>query len=153
MKQMKKVLGFSENITEEPIIYHLIADYGVRVNILRASIDPGKQGRMVVEIAGEDSQVSLGLNYLERTGVQVEPLAEEIVHLTDRCTSCTSCVPHCPTRALDVDRNTWQVSFDPEKCIVCLSCIDVCIYKAMTLTGTLSEYFTNRQTAADDISA
>ncbi len=103
MKQMKKVLSFPEDITEEPIIYHLIVDYGVRVNILRASINPGKQGRMFVEIAGEDSQVSLGLNYLERVGVQVEPLAEEIVHLTDQCTSCTSCVPHCPTQGLVVD--------------------------------------------------
>ena len=153
MRQMKKVLRFSKEITEEPVIYHLIADYGVRVNILRASIDPGKQGRMVVEIAGEDSRVSRGLNYLERIGVEVEALAEEIVHLTDQCTSCTSCVPHCPTRALDVDRNTWLVSFDPENCIVCLSCIDVCIYKAMTLAGTLSESFTNCQTAADDIFA
>jgi len=133
MKQMKKVLNFSEDITEEPIIYHLIADYGVRVNILRASIDPGKKGRMFVELSGEESQISRGLNYLDRVGVQVEPLAQEIWHMTDRCTSCTSCVPHCPTGALDVDRNSWQVSFNPEKCIVCLSCLDVCIYKAMAL--------------------
>ena len=133
MKQMKKVLNFSEDITEEPIIYHLIADYGVRVNILRASIDPGKHGRMFVELSGEDSQVSRGLNYLDRAGVQVEPLAREIRHLTDRCTSCTSCVPHCPTGALEVDRKSWHVSFNPEKCIVCLSCLDVCIYKAMAL--------------------
>jgi ferredoxin len=134
MKQMKKVLSFSENIVEEPVIYHLIADYGVRVNILRASIDTGKHGRMFVELAGEDSQLSRGLNYLERIGVQVEPLAQEIQHLTDRCTGCTSCLPHCPTQALDVDRESWQVSFNPEKCIVCLSCLDVCIYKAMTLS-------------------
>ena len=131
---MKKVFNFSENIVEEPIIYHLIADYGVRVNILRASIDPGKHGRMFVELAGEESQLSRGLNYLERIGVKVEPLAQEIQHLTERCSSCTSCVPHCPTQALDVDRNSWEVSFDPEKCIACLSCLDVCIYKAMALT-------------------
>ena len=46
MKQMKLVFIFPENIVEEPVTYHLIADYGVRVNILRASINPGKQGRM-----------------------------------------------------------------------------------------------------------
>ncbi|MCG6879476.1 MAG: 4Fe-4S binding protein [Deltaproteobacteria bacterium] len=55
--------------------------------------------------------------------------------LEDRCTSCTACLPHCPTRALDADQLSWQVSFDAEKCVVCLSCLDVCIYKAMSLTG------------------
>jgi ferredoxin len=133
MKQMKLVLIFPETIVEEPITYHLISDYGIRVNILRASIDPGKQGRMVVELSGEEIPLSQGLNYLERVGVQVTPLAQEIRHLEDRCASCTSCVPHCPTQALDVDRKSWKVSFDPEKCIVCLSCLETCIYQAMSV--------------------
>ena len=133
MKQMKLVLIFPETIVEEPITYHLISDYGIRVNILRASIDPGKQGRMVVELSGEEIPLSQGLKYLERIGVQVTPLSQEIRHLEDRCASCTSCVPHCPTQALDVDRESWKVSFDPEKCIVCLSCLETCIYQAMSV--------------------
>ncbi|MBW2192752.1 MAG: 4Fe-4S binding protein [Deltaproteobacteria bacterium] len=135
---MKLVLNFPENIVEEPITYNLIADYGVRVNILRASINPGKQGSMVVEIDGENDQVSRGLNYLERVGVQVEPLEEEIRHLEDRCTSCTACVPHCPTQALKVDRESWCVSFDAEDCILCLSCLETCIYNAMSVTERLT---------------
>lgn len=133
MKRMKVVLNFPETVVEEPVTYHLIVDYGIKVNILRASIDPGKQGKMVVELSGEKNQISSGLNYLERVGVQVESLAREIRHLEDRCTGCTACVPHCPTRALDVDRQSWQVSFDPEKCILCLSCLETCIYGAMSV--------------------
>lgn len=133
MKKMRVVLTFPEDTVEEPITYNLITEYGVHINILRASINPGKQGKMIVELGGEESQLSGGLKYLEEHGVQMEPLAQEIQHLTDRCASCTSCVPHCPTQALDVDRQTWTVSFDAEKCIVCLSCIEVCIYKAMTV--------------------
>ena len=133
MKQMKVVLNFPEHIVEEPITYHLIVDYGVQVNILRASIDPGKQGMMVVEITGEENQVSLGLNYLEEVGVQVDSLAEEIQHIEDRCVSCTSCVPHCPTQALAVDRQSWYVSFDSQKCILCLSCLETCIYSAISV--------------------
>jgi len=45
--------------------------------------------------------------------------------------SCTACVPICPTGALDVDRESWTVSFHAEKCVVCLSCVDVCIYNAV----------------------
>ncbi|MBW1694426.1 MAG: 4Fe-4S binding protein [Deltaproteobacteria bacterium] len=137
MKQMKVVLNFPENVVEDPVTYHLIVDYGVQVNILRASIDPGKQGIMVVELRGDENQISQGLNYLERVGVQVEPLAEEIRHLEDQCASCTACLPHCPTQALEVDRESWYVSFDPEKCILCLSCLEVCIYRAISVKERL----------------
>jgi len=133
MKKLRVVLRFNEDVVEQPITYHLIADYGVQVNILRASIDPGKQGMMVVALSAKDDQIEKGLAYLDDMGVQVDPLAKEIQHLQDRCTSCTSCVPHCPTDALAVDRETWMVSFDPDKCIVCLSCLDACIYRAMAI--------------------
>jgi len=133
MKQMKLVFIFPENIVEEPVTYNLISEYGVRVNILRASIDPGKQGQMVVELSGEEIQISQGLNYLENVGVRVTPLGQNIQRLEDRCTSCTSCIPHCPTQALDVDRESWNVTFDPEKCIVCFSCLETCIYNAMSM--------------------
>jgi ferredoxin len=133
MKKMKVVLNFPEHIVEDPITYHLIADHGVQVNILRASIDPGKQGLMIVELSGEENQVSNGLDYLERVGVQVEPLAEEIQQLEEKCLSCTACIPHCPTQALEIDRESWRVFFEPEKCVLCLSCLETCIYKAMSV--------------------
>jgi NAD-dependent dihydropyrimidine dehydrogenase PreA subunit len=138
MKQMKLVFIFPENIVEEPITYNLISDYGVRVNILRAIIDPGKQGQMVVELSGEEIQISQALNYLESVGVLVTSLAQKVQHLEDRCTGCTSCVPHCPTQALDVDRESWNVSYDPEKCIVCFSCLETCIYNAMSVEEQLA---------------
>ena len=137
MKQMKVVLNFPGNVVEDPITYHLIVDYGVQVNILRASIDPGKQGVMVVELCGDENQISQGLNYLERVGVKVESLAEEIRHLKDQCASCTACLPHCPTQALEVDRESWYVSFEPTKCILCLSCLEVCIYRAISVKERL----------------
>jgi len=86
-------------VLHSPIIdqHHLIADYGVRVNILRASIDPGKPGRMFVKLSGEYSQLSLGLNYLDRTGVQVEPAGAGDPAFNG---SVRSCMPHCPTQAL-----------------------------------------------------
>jgi len=131
MKKTRVVLSFPPSNVEEPITYRLIKDYDLVVNILRASIDPGKQGRMVVELSGEESQLSLAFNYLDKLGVNIEPLSQEIRHLEERCTGCTACVPICPTGALDVNRETWKVSYDPEKCVVCFSCVDVCIYKAV----------------------
>ena len=134
MKKNKVVLSFPEKFSEEPVIYNLVADFGIRVNILRASIDPGKQGRMVVEMSGEKENLRQGLAYLKGLSIEIEPLEKEIRRLEDRCTSCTACIPHCPTGALAVDRRSWQVSFDAEKCVVCLSCLEVCIYRAMSMT-------------------
>jgi L-aspartate semialdehyde sulfurtransferase ferredoxin len=131
MKKKKVVLTFPPSSVEDPIIYHLISDHGLKVNILRAAIDPGKQGRMVVELTGEESRLSGGTAYLERQGIGIEPLAGEIRHLEDQCTSCTACVPVCPTGALDVNRETWMVSYDADRCVVCLSCVDVCPYRAI----------------------
>jgi ferredoxin len=131
MKKQKVVLSFPPGKVEDPITYHLIKDYDLMVNILRATIDPGKQGLMVVELSGANSQISHGINYLESVGVGVEPLTQEIQHLEERCFSCTACVPICPSSALDVDRESWVVSFNPDKCVVCLSCVDVCVYKAV----------------------
>ena len=136
MKSKKLVLNFSEDIVEEPITYHLISDYGVKVNILRASIDPGKQGKMCVEVSGGRQRIEEGIAYLKRAGVEVGSLSTEIRHLRDRCTSCTSCIPHCPTGALSLDRQSWKVAFEAEKCILCLSCSDVCIYRAVVVSET-----------------
>jgi L-aspartate semialdehyde sulfurtransferase ferredoxin len=136
MKKTRVVFSFPPTNVEEPVTYRLIKDYDLVVNILRASIDPGKQGRMVVELSGEESQIALAFNYLDKLGVGVEPLSGEIQRIEERCTGCTACVPICPTGALDVDRTSWKVSYDPEKCIVCLSCVDVCIYRAVEVNLT-----------------
>jgi ferredoxin len=133
MKKTKVVLSFPPTEVEEPITYNLIVDYKLMVNILRATIDPGKQGTMVVEISGDESNLASGLNYLEKKGVQVDPLTEEVKHLEERCTSCTACVPICPTEALSVDRESWVVSYDSDQCVVCLSCVEACPYRAMEI--------------------
>ena len=133
MKKTRRVLLFPPNTVEEPITYHLIKDYDLKVNILRASIDPGKQGRMVVELSGKEKQLSLGFDYLKQLDVKIEPFAREIQRVEDRCVSCTACVPICPTGALCVDRENWLVSYAPEDCIVCCSCVDVCIYNAIEI--------------------
>jgi NAD-dependent dihydropyrimidine dehydrogenase PreA subunit len=132
MKKIRVVLSFPPSRVEDPVIYHLIKDHGLMVNILRATIDPGKQGRMVVEMSGEETEVSAGLNYLEGMEVKVEPLAEEIMHLQERH-ELYRLRASLPDRALDVNRRNWFVSYDSSKCVVCLSCIEACPYKAMEI--------------------
>jgi ferredoxin len=128
------VLSFPPETVEEPVTYRLITEHRLVVNILRATIDPGKQGRMVVELGGEEPDLESGYGYLEGLGVRIEPLTREIRYLEERCTSCSACVAVCPTSALEVDRESWKVSYDAEKCVVCLSCVDACPYRAVEIS-------------------
>ncbi len=129
MSPEKIVLRYSPETVDKPIIYKLVKDYDLMVNILKASINPHKEGTMVVELVGE--QYIQGIEYLRKQGISVYPLAQGVVRNSDKCTHCGACVVHCPTGALYLERPSMEVKFDDDKCIVCLSCVDVCPLKAM----------------------
>jgi len=127
------VLTFPPTLVDEPVTYHLITDYDLEMNILRATVRPGEVGRLVLGLKGKKKDLDAAVEYLEKLGVSVDPVVQEMRFLRDKCHHCTACIPICPTGALDVDRETWQVSFDGTKCILCESCVPVCSYKAIAI--------------------
>jgi len=134
MPQKKVVLNFPPHLIDQPLTYRLVRDYGLIVNILRARISPNEWGRMVVALSGQGAQIEAGLNFLTETGVVVEPLAQEVKWLEERCVQCTACISPCPTHALQVDRSNLAVSFDRELCIACGLCLSVCPYRAIEMS-------------------
>ena len=129
----KVVLRFPRHIVREPVVYHLIKDYDLRVSIMRASINPDEGGHMVLAMEGTKKHLEAGREYLEKKGVLLQPLSKDVRWREDRCVHCTACVSICPTAALRIDRSNMTVSFDSDKCIACELCIPVCIYKAMEI--------------------
>lgn len=128
------VLTFPSTLVDEPVTYHLIKDHDLLVNIMRATVRPKEAGRLVVEMEGKKKNLDEAFAYLEKLGVTIDPLIQEVKFLTERCNHCTACVPICPTGALEVDRaDTWEVSFDGTKCILCESCVPVCPYRAIAI--------------------
>jgi ferredoxin len=134
MPKKKVVLNFPPHLIDQPIIYHLIRDYGLEVNILKARITPNEWGRMVVELSGNGGNLEDGLNHLAQTGVVVEPLAREIRWLEERCVQCTACTAPCPTHALGVERSDMTITFDRELCIACELCLSACPYQAIEMS-------------------
>lgn len=133
MQKKKVVLTFPYKLINQPITYHLIKNYDLKVNILRARINPREEGRLMIEIGGEEKSLEKGMNYLKELGVEVQSLAQDIRWLDEKCTHCTVCIPICPTEAIILDRNQMIVSFDKDKCIGCGLCVPACPYKAVEI--------------------
>jgi len=128
------VCYFSASQSEQPIIFRLARDYDLVINIIKADINPQKEGYLVVELSGEKQSYENGLNYLRDLGVRVEPLSQTVVWHEDVCIQCGACTSFCPTGALVItDRETMEVTFDNEKCIVCAMCLDCCPTRAVEL--------------------
>lgn len=129
----KVVLRFDAKIVDQPIMYSLIKDYGLIPNILKAEINPHKQGYLVLELSGENQKYAEGMEYLNSLGISVDALDEKVVWLEDKCMQCGVCTGLCPTQALNMSRPSMEVSFDGEKCIVCEMCLKSCPARAVEL--------------------
>ena len=131
MVKKRVVLRFSSDNAEKPVIYKLVKDYDLIVNILRAEIKPNKEGYLVLELAGDQDQYDEGIEYLKNTYVAVDPLKEEIFWKQEKCVECGACTSLCPTNALYIERPSMNVHFDEEKCIICGMCVRACPAKAV----------------------
>lgn len=134
MAKKRLVLTFPPGLIEQPITYQLIKNYGLMVNILRASIAPNEEGKLIVEVSGESKDLNKGIDYLSELGVEIQPLAQDVNWHEERCIHCTACIPICPTGAFSTNPPNMSVSFNSEKCIACELCVPICPYKAIEIS-------------------
>jgi L-aspartate semialdehyde sulfurtransferase ferredoxin len=131
MTTKKIVLHFPHRLVDQPIVYRLVKDFDLRFNILKASVTPQEEGLMVLELIGEDQRFKEGIEYLQASGVKIQPLSEDIARNESKCTDCGMCVPMCPVGALETDPLTRKVAFYGDKCIACELCVKICPTHAM----------------------
>ncbi len=125
----KIILGFKADTSDKPIIYHLVKDFDLVVNIIKARINPKKEGTLILELTGENYEQ--GIKFLKEQNITVQLLAEKVINNETRCTNCGTCTDACPTGALSLRRPDMVVKFDSDKCIVCQLCVKICPMKAM----------------------
>lgn len=129
MIKKKVYLYFPKSETDKPIIYQLIKEYNLIVNIYRAKVTPEEEGYLSLEISGSQADMDKAFAYLNEFDVQIRVGNTGLVWDEERCAHCGNCVVHCPTGALDfVNKANRQVGFDDAKCVECLACIPNCPY-------------------------
>ena len=131
MSTKKLLLRFPKCETEKPIVYQLVKDYNLMINIFAAKVTQDQEGFLVLDITGEDEWIERGMEYVRSFGVIIQSVDSGIVRNLELCTHCGNCLSHCPTHALHVaDRTTMKVELNQSLCIACSACIVNCPFGA-----------------------
>lgn len=131
MKKKKLVLSFPEKSVTKPITYKLVKEFDLEFNILRAEITPDVEGKMLIELRGDDEKINNAINYLENAGITVQEAAKDIIIDKENCVNCGECTSVCITQALSLDNRSKKLLFKKDKCILCELCLDCCPVRAI----------------------
>jgi ferredoxin len=126
MIKKRFILNFPPDSGDKPFSYHLVKDYDIRINILKAEVYPGKRGSLLLELQGKKENIEHGVEYLKRQNIICESLEKRIHFQEEKCIDCGNCTAVCFAGALTMNRKTWKLEFDKSQCVVCELCIPAC---------------------------
>ena len=127
----KLMLFFPRCECEKPIIYHLVKDHNLVVNVYRAKVTPEEEGYLVLDVTGTEEDIERAMAFVKTFNVSINYTGKGVTVDMDRCTHCGHCITCCPTEALYIaDEATREVAFSERDCIECLACIRVCPFGA-----------------------
>ena len=125
----KVVLSFPVDATDRSLTDDLVKLYDIRINILKAEIQAGKSGNLLVELEADTDKLDQGIAYLIENGVTVSPVSSKVSYDASLCIDCGNCVSACFSHALTIGAPDWKLHFNPEKCIACKLCLKACPLK------------------------
>jgi L-aspartate semialdehyde sulfurtransferase ferredoxin len=127
------VLRFPPRLVNKSIVSRLVREFGLDFNILKASVTPGEEGLLIMELSGDRKSYDKGIEFLTEMGVEIQSLSRDVTRNELRCTHCGACITICPTGAFVLETKTRKVKFDNAKCAACELCIKACPPRAMEL--------------------
>lgn len=133
MIKKRYILNFPPESGDKAFTYHLVKDYDIRINILKAEVFPGKRGSLLLEMQGKKENIEKGVDYIISHKIKCEPLDKRIHFEKEKCIDCGNCTAVCFAGALTMDKSDWKLNFDKNKCVVCELCIPACPLKLFTI--------------------
>jgi ferredoxin len=131
---MKKrvTLTFPRRTVQMPVTYRLAKDFNVAANIIRAQVAPNQVGKLVLELLGDIDELEAAIEWMRSQGIVVSLASREILIDEEICVDCGLCTGVCPTEALTLDSETFQLKFLRSRCVVCEQCIPTCPVQAIS---------------------
>jgi L-aspartate semialdehyde sulfurtransferase ferredoxin len=71
-------LTFPPALIQEPIVYRLVKDFDIVINIRRADVT-ADHGWMALELEADETALERGVRWLKDKGVQVDPIERDVV--------------------------------------------------------------------------
>ena len=78
MARMRVRLTFPPALIQEPIVYRLVKDFDIVINIRRADVK-ADHGWMALELDADERALERGVAWLRDKGVQVDPIERDVV--------------------------------------------------------------------------
>ena len=78
MSKQRVKFTFSRELITEPVIYELGRKFQIVTNIRRADVRED-MGWVVLELKGDEDEISRGLEWVTSTGVRIDPVSGDVV--------------------------------------------------------------------------
>ncbi len=71
-------LTFPPALIKEPILYRLVKDFDIVINIRRADVK-ADYGWVVLELDADETTLERGVTWLKERGVQIDPIERDVI--------------------------------------------------------------------------
>jgi len=78
MDRLRVRLTFPPALIQEPIVYRLVKDFDIVINIRRADVKADR-GWVLLELEADEATLQKGVAWLKGKGVQVDPIESDVV--------------------------------------------------------------------------
>jgi hypothetical protein len=78
MARLRARLTFPPSLIQEPVLYRLVKDFDIVINIRRADVK-ADYGWVMLEMEADEPILQRGVRWLKERGVQVDPIERDVV--------------------------------------------------------------------------
>ena len=78
MARMRARLTFPARLVQEPILYRLVKDFDILINIRRADVK-ADHGWVALEMEAAQETLERGVAWLKQRGVQIDPIERDVI--------------------------------------------------------------------------
>jgi L-aspartate semialdehyde sulfurtransferase ferredoxin len=71
-------LTFPPSLIQEPILYRLVKDFDIVINVRRADVK-ADYGWVMLEMEADEATLQRGVAWLKERGVQVDPIERDVI--------------------------------------------------------------------------